>query len=128
MKTNKGSITNEVIIWLAITIATIIALYWLINNFTYLRPDLEKIEKDLISIQAIQNEACTAINYKVKYNPITEEGEIKQEKKRTCIKTKEIQKCKDIICEAQEKTLNLAQITYVWIEKGENNEIKIRGE
>ncbi|MEM4630350.1 MAG: hypothetical protein QXU92_01935, partial [Candidatus Diapherotrites archaeon] len=70
MKTNKGSITNEVIIWLAITIATIIALYWLINNFTYLRPDLEKIEKDLISIQAIQNEACTAINYKVKYNPI----------------------------------------------------------
>ncbi len=125
----KGSITNEIIIWLAITVSAVITLYWLINNFTYLRPDLERVERDLLAIQSLENEACTAINYSVRYNPLTESGVFRQENDSICIKYSEIEKCKKILCEAQQGVVDAASITYLLVERsGAQGKIMLRGE
>lgn len=105
------------------------ALYWLIQNFSYLRPGFETLEKDLTKIQALENEACRAINYSYKYNPVTEKGILIQQEKEVCIETDQAMRCRTILCLAEKNRLDLNGINFVRVDKnGENSLIKIKAE
>ena len=94
-----------------------------------MRPEFETLEKDLMKIQALENEACQAAKYSFKYNPILQNGVLIQREKEVCLESENTIRCREILCLAENNRLDLNSVNFIRVDKnGANEAIRIKGE
>lgn len=115
----KASTPSEVMIWVAVVSATLLCLGWFFNVFYLQKPVLETTDNDLITIQAMLNDACNAFSYTATYNPKTETGILFIEDKnmQICIAGSGLEKCKPILCKPTPAEIDLSVISEINISK-----------
>ncbi len=113
--------------WLGIVLITLIIGYWFFSNF-FVEKDLhERMENDLRNIRTMVDDACETKYYKASYNPFIEDGQLEIDISQMCIKTGNLKKCRNVLCERLPPNtiqIDLASLINVIVEKsGETVEI-----
>ena len=126
--TAKASGATNMILWFTGIIAALIIVIWFVKNnpFGYLAA-VDNLEEDIMQLNQRISNACNTLNYYSKYNPVTEQGFIDFSEEDVCIRKEKsqafryIRRCVKLACTLNTtKTFNLANITYIVIQKDEN--------
>jgi hypothetical protein len=84
--TARAEVGTPVIGWLAIIMAGLIMVTWFLTSGAYTRlAGLDILDRDMLHIQLLVDEACNSIRYHNSYNPLTEKGEITFSPDEICI-------------------------------------------
>ncbi|HIH09868.1 MAG TPA: hypothetical protein HA254_04315 [Candidatus Diapherotrites archaeon] len=94
----RASMVTEVILWLAVMSVVFIGVWWFFSNFSYQKPEMERLESDIAKIQSMANEACSHYSYNYKYNPLTEAGKLTVNDSNICISSGKLAKCRLVVC------------------------------
>ncbi len=124
----KGSLTTEIVIWLAVIVSTMIALAWLMQNFSFQKPVFEKLENDVGRAGALINNACQSYVYKNKFNPQTEDGNVVLKDNKICFNNSGIERCRIVLCEVKPTIIDLKKTSNIWVEKKEDGKVSLRAE
>jgi hypothetical protein len=116
--TARAEATSEIISWLALVVGGLILIVWLFKSGA-LRPTdtIEELDKDILQVQIMLDEACTTMEYRNSYNPLMETGIINVTGNELCITlitdaTGHITRCAHTVCNLSlPGPLDLANIT-----------------
>ena len=119
----KGDSASNVIAWVGLLIAVLICVTFVAGHVKPGQLIVEVIHQDLAKIQANINNACNSYYYRVKFNPVMEEGILTVQNNEVCINSTYYE-CKQFLCDKDfNVTLDLSNITYLVIEKDETLEL-----
>jgi hypothetical protein len=72
--TAKADAATEIITWLALVIGALILVLWFFRSGIGSTSDVEVLDKDLVQLQIMLDEACSSMSYRNTFNPMTESG------------------------------------------------------
>ena len=126
LKNSKnGDTTTNTIMWLGVVITILIGVSWYITKLKPEQLAQETLQFDLTEMKKIVSRACTSISFSNDYNPRTEAGFVSVNGNVICINSSEFFDCTVLSCNTSNNNLiNLADITFVRIEKYDNLTIK----
>lgn len=117
---------TEVVLWLAIITAVLLASMWLLGNFKNLRPEAEKIQNDITKMQTLINDACAAYNFSYKYNPVTESGFFLMDDSNVCVDSGKMQQCRSVLCDTNSNArVDLAKATELLVSRKNGGKIDV---
>lgn len=117
----KGSISSEIIIWIAVILGVLLLIGWFFSNFRFQRSDFEIIDNDLSRITFMANDACRTYSYSESYSPLTLKGTLVASNDEICIFSSQIEHCKNIVCELSYNEIDLEKINVLKVEKHVGN-------
>ncbi|MBW2990405.1 hypothetical protein KY348_01735 [Candidatus Woesearchaeota archaeon] len=126
----RGDIATQIITWMALVLAGLILVTWFIKSGVFSPvKEVDVLDKDLIQLQLILDEACTSFQYQNEYNPFIEEGNLTFTNDQVCItlfpegdsessEGKKITRCLTPICNlGLDASYDLSNITKIGIKK-----------
>jgi hypothetical protein len=125
---SKASLVSDVVLWLAVITAILLASMWLLGNFKNLRPEAERVQNDVTKMQTLINDACASYNFKYKYNPLTEKGLFLVRDNNICFDSGEIMQCRILLCSTDSNlSINLAYVTELLVNRKNGGRIDVNG-
>jgi hypothetical protein len=119
IKGKKGDSASNIIAWIGLLLAVLICVSFVAAQVKPGQLIVEVIHQDLTKVQTNINNACNSYYYRVKFNPMIEQGILTVMDNQVCINSTYFE-CKEFICEDDFNiSLDLSNITYLVIEKNE---------
>ncbi len=119
-----ASTAVNVIMWFTGIVAVLIILVWFLQNNPYKQLVLvDQIDEDLLQLSEQISSACMTMEYRSKYNPVTESGFASFSGRDLCIEREGVRgntlrRCSLLACELNlTKTLDLSTYNYIIISK-----------
>jgi hypothetical protein len=119
--TAKADAATEIITWLGIVIGALILVLWFFRTGIGMQTDdVEVLDKDLLQLQLMFDEACVSMRYEDSFNPLTERG-IMDITDQVCVELKTdegtLTRCIKPVCQPSPARLDLAELKEIVISK-----------
>jgi hypothetical protein len=125
---SRASLVSDIVLWLAVITAILLASMWLLGHFKNLRPEAERIQNDVTKMQNLINDACASYNFKYKYNPLTENGLFLVRDNNICFDSDGMMQCRTVLCNTDSNlSINLAYVTELLVSRKNGGRIDVNG-